>query len=592
MHSNRRVSRRRSRASIPWRLSLTVLGIPVLLLVLTVVYSTLIADRHIDVVVVDRVTGTPIAGATIETAAGTFQTDADGRARVPRTAQGPWRIVVPDYDAVTFTPEPGVRRLRVPLRPNVVHGTVVRNGDGAPIAGVLVRAEVGGVGIVDATTDASGAFTLRGVPDGATLTFTHSDFAPATVQLISDRTTVDVALKPDVLRGVVRDSHGNPVRAIVAAESGWVTSEADGTFRLKGVEPGAQVVVKAPGHRSVEATVPASMELAVTLEPLVVRAIYINALVASKPDALEKRLELVDRTEVNAVVIDLKDSTGQVYYDTRVALAHEIGAVRPILQPAELVRALEARGIYTIARIVVFEDPILAEARPEWAIKDRTTGRAWRTWNGVAWVNAYRQEVWQYNVALAREAADFGFDEIQLDYIRFPTDGPLQKADYGVPHTAENRTAAIREFLRRVHEALLPTPAYLGADIFGLTMWELSDSGIGQNLETIVEQVDYVCPMLYPSHFWPGSLGFEIPNDHPYEVMRWSLENGLERVPPEARRKFRPWLQDFSYGPGKAYGPEEVRAQIRAVYDAGLDSWMLWNADSVYQEAALEAASS
>jgi len=588
----KRSTRAQRRGSVvSWRLSLVALALPLLLGIVTAVYTVWFHDDRLELVVVDRITGAAIAGATVETATGTYQTDGAGRVRIPRTTAGPWRISAPDYDAVAVDPVQEARRLRVLLRPNVVRGSVVRNGDGSPLGGVLVRAEVAGVTVVSTRTDDSGAYVLRGVPEGATLVFEHEDFATATLVLGSEQLTADVALKPDVLHGVLRDSSGNPVPGIVAAASGWVQADADGRYRLKGVAPGERVVFKAPGFRAVEATVPESFMLDVTLEPIAVRAIYINALVASRPEALEERLRLVQETELNAVVIDLKDSTGQVYYDTSVQLAHEIGAVRPILQPAELVRNLKARGLYTIARIVVFEDPILAEARPEWAIKDRTNGQAWRTWNGVAWVNAYRREVWEYNIALAREAASLGFDEVQLDYIRFPTDGPLQKADYGVPHTAENRTAAIGQFLESVHQALLPTPAYLGADIFGLTMWELSDSGIGQHLETVVEHVDYVCPMLYPSHFWAGSLGFAIPNDHPYEVMRWSLENGLERVPAAARKKFRPWLQDFSYGPGKPYGDEEVRAQIRAVYDAGLDSWMLWNADSVYHAGALEPAS-
>ncbi len=584
---NRSTRNRRRGAWLSWRLSIALLAVPVLLVAITLVYHFWLSDDTLEVIVVDRVTGAPVAGAVIGTGTATYQVGNDGTIRLPRPVSGPVRVTAPDYDTVTFEPVADARRIRVPLRANVVRGTVVRNGDGAPLAGVLVKAEAGGTVVVAATTDATGTFVLRGVPEGATVTFEHADFAPVRVSLDPDQRHVDVAMKPDVLTGVVRDPDGHPVHATVASERGWVTADAEGRYRLKGVAAGERVVVKAPGFRALVTTVPETLELDVTLEPVVVRGIYVNAIVASRPDALEKRLQLVDRTELNAVVIDLKDSTGHVYYDTRVRLAHEIGAVRPILQPAELVRTLEARGIYTIARIVVFEDPILAEARPEWAIKDRTTGAAWRTWNGVAWVNAYRQEVWEYNIALAREAAEFGFDEIQLDYIRFPTDGPLQKADYGLPHTTENRTKAISEFLRRAHEALMPTPAYLAADIFGLTVWELSDSGIGQNLEAVAEHVDYVCPMLYPSHFWPGSLGFAVPNDHPYEVMRWSLENGLERVP-EARKKFRPWLQDFSYGPGKAYGPEEVRAQIRAVYDSGLDSWMLWNADNVYHEEALE----
>ncbi len=589
MHPRSRLNQRRQRQRLSWKISLASVLLPLLLVLATVIYQLWLRDDHLELIVVDRGTGQPIVGATVETPRGVLQTDRGGRVRVPRLPEGSLRIVAPDHDAVVVQVNRETRRLRVSLRSHVVHGSIVRNGDGKPIPGATVRAVRDGVTLASAVTDEAGRYLLRGVPEGAEIVVEHAEYASASMTLGAEQSVVDLALRPDVLRGVVRDPQGKPVAAIVAMSGGWTRVAEDGTFQLKGVAPGQQVFVKAPGYRATSISVPENLAVEVILEPLVVRGIYINALVASKPEALEKRLQLVDRTELNAVVIDLKDSTGHVYYDTRVALAHEIGAVRPILDPRELVNRLKTRGIYTIARIVVFEDPILAEAHPEWAIRDRITGQPWRTWNGVAWVNAYREEVWRYNVALAVEAAEFGFDEIQFDYIRFPTDGPLPRADYGVSHTAENRTTAIKNFLQTAYEALLPTQAYLAADIFGLTMWELADSGIGQNLEVVAEHVDYVCPMLYPSHFWAGSLGFDVPNDHPYEVIRWSLENGLKRVP-AVKQKFRPWLQDFSYGPGKPYGQEEVRAQIRAVYDAGLDSWMLWNADSVYQEGALEPA--
>ena len=210
---------------------------------------------------------------------------------------------------------------------------------------------------------------------------------------------------------------------------------------------------------------------------------------------------------------------------------------------------LHQHQIYAIARIVVFEDPILAEARPDWAIHDSATGGLWRTWNGLAWVNAHRSEVWDYNIAIAKEAAALGFDEIQLDYIRFPTDGDLSTAEYGVPHNDETRPQAIASFLQQMYTAIAPTHAYLAADVFGLTVWATDDGQIGQNLETMIKYLDYICPMIYPSHFAAGSMGFDIPNDHPYEVILWSLQNGEERIP-EQKAKLRPWLQDFSLGEG------------------------------------------
>jgi hypothetical protein len=554
----------------------------------TVGYIHVFRDDRLLVTVVDAYTGRPVEGAQVRAGEHAAVSDERGEARIAPSAALHLVVAKNDYDAVTVDLVPNLRALTVRLRPNTVRGTVADRAGDAPLAGVTVKAVVAGRVVTETRTSSDGHYTLRGVPEGATLVFEHDEYAEVHVAL-GRQTELSLALRRDVLTGRVEDTSGTPVvGATVAIGEVVGTSDEAGEFRLVGVPERGEVVVKAPGYRAVVVPLTAALRLEVRLEPIHVRAIYISAAVAAKPAAFAERLALVERTELNAVVIDLKDSTGRVFYESQVPLAREIGAVYPILDPAALVDELHRRNIYTIARIVVFEDPVLAEARPGWAIKDASTGGLWRTWNGIAWVNAHRSEVWDYNIALALEAAAFGFDEIQFDYVRFPSDGPLHQAEYGVVHSRATRIAAIGDFLARAHRALAPTRAYLAADIFGLQLWELGDSGIGQNLEVIAERVDYICPMVYPSHFYPGSMGFEIPNDHPYEVILWSLQNGLERIPQHAR-KLRPWLQDFSYGRGIEYGPDEVRAQIRAVADAGLDSWMLWNADSLYHEQALDA---
>lgn len=175
-----------------------------------------------------------------------------------------------------------------------------------------------------------------------------------------------------------------------------------------------------------------------------------------------------------------------------------------------------------------------------------------------------------------------------MDYIRFPSDGPLDRAEYGVPHNDQTRPGAVRDFLTRAHTALQPTSAYLSADVFGLTVWDTGDGGIGQHLEDVIDAVDFVCPMVYPSHFSAGSMGFDIPNDHPYEVILQSMQQGAKRVPHDVA-KLRPWLQDFTLGDGIAYGDTEVQKQIQASDDAGTSGWMLWNAANVYHTGALRS---
>lgn len=571
---------------LSWKVSLAALALPLLGVLVTAGYHVVVPDDRVRLTVVDAYSGEPLPGVTVVVGEVRAQTDGQGEVTLSVPEPTTARIEQQDYDQVRVTLSPDTPEVRVSLRPNVVRGSVTSSTTGEPIAGVVVEARRGEEVLARTTTDSAGAYELRDVPEDVSLRFEHEDYSDIDVE-VGRQTSVSVALRPDVVTGRVTDPRGDPIAGATVAVAGAIThTEDDGRFRLAGVPQSGTLVVKAPGYRATRMPLEVGSSLDVTLDPISVRAIYINAAVVANPEALAERLAIVDRTELNAVVVDLKDSTGRVFYDSQVPLAREIGAVLPIIEPRSLVEELHRRGIYAIARIVVFEDPILAEAKPEWAIKNEATGDLWRTWNGLAWVNAHRPEVWDYNIALALEAASFGFDEIQLDYIRFPSDGPLGEAEYGVEHNRVTRTQAVGDFLARAHAALAPTPAYLGADIFGLTLWELGDSGIGQVLEVVAEHVDYICPMIYPSHFYPGSMGFDIPNDHPYEVILWSLQNGMERIP-QHTRKLRPWLQDFSYGPGIAYGPDEVRAQIRAVEDAGLDSWMLWNADNVYHEEAL-----
>jgi hypothetical protein len=267
-------------------------------------------------------------------------------------------------------------------------------------------------------------------------------------------------------------------------------------------------------------------------------------------------------------------------------MADQIGAKSVTFDVKKRLQEMKDHDIYSIARIVCFEDPILAEARADLAIHDSTTGGLWTTWNGLAWVNAHQREVWQYNIDLAKEAAQLGFDEVQLDYIRFPSDGLLENADYGPDYANETRLQAITGFLGQMQAAIKPTGSLVAVDLFGITMWYDDDGGIGQNLKAIAPLVDIICPMIYPSHFAPGEMGFDIPNNHPYEVIKQSLAHGAS-MDPDAAHKLRPWLQDFSYGEGIDYGEAEVAAQIQAADEYDGNGWLLWSPSNEYHTGAL-----
>lgn len=328
------------------------------------------------------------------------------------------------------------------------------------------------------------------------------------------------------------------------------------------------------------------------VRPEHVRGIYVNAWSAGSRRRLAALLALADSTEINTFVIDVKDATGYVSHRSRlpeVVASGATGERRIGDLPGLLARLAEAQ-VYPVARIVIVKDPLLAAARPDLAVQD-SSGGVWTDNKGVAWLNAYSREVWNYHVALAREVAEMGFPEIQWDYVRFP-DAPrsaLGRARFP-GHGGAAKTEAIRAFLAYSREALADLDVHVTADVFGVTTSAYRDVGIGQVWESFIDVVDVALPMVYPSHYWPGSFGFEAPNAHPYEIVHAALAEAVKRsaaVP--GAGSTRPWLQDFSLGEPRYRAPE-VRAQIQATYDAGIREWVLWNPGSRYTEDALAPA--
>ncbi len=324
--------------------------------------------------------------------------------------------------------------------------------------------------------------------------------------------------------------------------------------------------------------------------PQHVRGLYLTAWIAGSSRRVDELLEIARETEINTFVIDLKDATGYLSHASEVPEADAIGALgeRRIRDLGGLLRRLHDEGVYPIARIVVVKDPLLVAARPELAVQD-SAGGAWVDSKGFVWLNPYDERVWAYHVALAREAAELGFPEIQWDYIRFPDASASDMARARFPgDSLGERPEAIRGFLAYARDELADLDVALTADVFGVTTTFRRDIGIGQLWERFIDRVDAALPMVYPSHYWAGSYGFEAPNWHPYEVVREALDDARERSSAvEGAGKVIPWLQDFTLGEPR-YGAPEVRAQIQATYDAGVDEWILWNPSSRYTVGALE----
>ena len=326
--------------------------------------------------------------------------------------------------------------------------------------------------------------------------------------------------------------------------------------------------------------------------PAEVKGLYVNRW-ASLGQKMWQLIDVAKTTEVNALVLDVKDDRGLVLYRSRVPLAREIGA--DTVQPMRMDRlravldTMRAHGIYPIARIVVVKDPLLAEKKLEWAIKRRDDpSRPWLDRNGKPWLDAHQPEVWQYAVDLAKEAVELGFSEVQLDYVRFPDEKRLVSESVFPLARGRTRAQVIREQLAASRQALKSSGVPFTIDVFGLTATDTTDMGIGQKWESFIDQADAVLPMAYPSHYAPGTYKLASPNARPYETIAHTLADAKRRsagVPGAAR--IIPWYQDFTLGPPR-YGPAEVRAQIRAGEDAGIRSWILWNPRSVYNLGALE----
>lgn len=325
-------------------------------------------------------------------------------------------------------------------------------------------------------------------------------------------------------------------------------------------------------------------------KPTHVRGLYLNAWATGSSRKLAKLIDIADRTEVNAFVIDVKE-VGEISYRTSVPLANEVGAGRNYVSNIRGVLAtLREHGIYPIARIVAFRDPLLAKARPDLAVQ-KEDGSVWLDNHGHAWVDSYNREVWDYNIALAREAIELGFSEVQWDYVRFP-DVPRSYMRTAVWPAQAGRTKedGIREFLLYSREQLADLGAPVTADVFGLTVSARDDMGIGQLWEKMVDATDVLLPMVYPSHFARGSYGIPYPNAEPRRTVLTSMGHAVRRTEGrEGAATIRPWLQDFTLGQPR-YGAWHVREQIDGVYDAGLTEWVLWHPGSNYTVAALADA--
>jgi hypothetical protein len=380
---------------------------------------------------------------------------------------------------------------------------------------------------------------------------------------------------------------GKPVKgAFITSNNNLVLTDDKGSFTVKTALN--KLAVRAPGYgRTEQIIIPLNgMPQEIKLIPFTPKALYLSFFGIGDRSLRESAIKLIQETELNSLVIDVKGDRGMIPYKSSIPLAAEVGAQRitPVKEMADLMRSLKGKGIYTIARIVVFKDNPLALARPDWAVKTQG-GEIWRDRENLAWVDPFNKEVWDYNINIAMEAAQYGFDEIQFDYLRFPDASGLR---FSMPNTEEDRVKAISGFLMEARRRLIPYNVFLSADIFGYVCWNLNDTNIGQRLEDLAPHVDYICPMLYPSGFQYGIPGYRNPVANPFEIVYLSLKRAQERTNLPSQR-FRPWLQAFrDYAFDRRYfNDKEILGEVKAADGFGSHGWMLWNPRNSYSSTGL-----
>ena len=325
------------------------------------------------------------------------------------------------------------------------------------------------------------------------------------------------------------------------------------------------------------------------IPPVKVKGIYVTG-PATGSERMEQLIDLVSSTELNAMVIDVKNDEGNLTYKMEVPASANLEAgIRYVKDMPALVERLHQQGIYVIARIVCFKDPVLAAARPELALR-LPDGKAVMDANGLAWVNPYKEEVWDYLCTLAECASRDGFDEIQFDYVRFPIGNDANAADYGVDMSTYPREAGLTDFFDYASKRLHEKQIIFGADLFGTIIGsDVDRDRTGQNYLSIAEHTDAICPMIYPSHYANGTFGMNVPDQYPYETIANALQLSKEELGETDSPKgvVRPWLQCFNaiWVDGHiTYGSKEVHDQIQAVYDAGYEEWFLWHASNHYEQ--------
>ena len=591
--------------------------------------------KRVPVTVVDEADGSPVAGAAVSM---NGQPLAGGQGGV--VLPGPKQRAAIAAQAPGYAPATvsysGQPSLTLKLAANTLSGSAREQGSGKALAGITITLQ-DTTGARSTSSNNGGDFAFRRVLPGTVLAAAGPEHEGAVITY-TGQPSVSFSLREDSVRGVVRNQDtGKPMAGITvtlqqAGSGRSARSDDSGAFQFAHAPLGAVLAAAAPGHspQAITYTGQASIELglrpnptptatpvAVATPPVItlpkdsnpvttavlpkqaladnVKGIYIPFYLLTVPERVRELISFAERSGMNALVIDIKADDGYLAYSSKVPLARDIKAqyAGSMISLDEVLKLAKQRGMYTIARMVVFKDNLLAESRPALAVTNQRSGGLWDDCgNGTTyWVDPFRKEVLDYNASIAEEAGKLGFDEIQFDYIRFPpaciSGARMADAVFAVTPTLETRVGAIEAFLAETQKRLRPLGVATSVDTFGWTLFREDDAFIGQSMESIAKYVDYISPMIYPSTWEAGALGIDYVPAHPYDIVYQGIKHGIERLKAAYPGvKLRPWLQDFDDYQSRrlAYGVKELDAQRQGNADAGGAGWMLWNAGGVYTE--------
>ena len=456
---------------------------------------------------------------------------------------------------------------------------VVLDDEGLPVAGASVRSKELNEQLSTSDTQGLAVLEWRGEP--VSVSVSAEGFFPSGVAVEAfSENAFEVPLRPVVLRGTVTDSSGFGLGgSTVTLGDREVVTDENGRFALSRAVAGLMTAARPGWHAAQLEWSGEELVTDIALAPRIIKGLHIGANILSSETEFTALLDIAEETVVNALVIDVKVENGVILFNSQVPLARQIGAVSPLFELEWVVAEMDARGLYKIARIVSFQDPIAARAVPEISVFDPETGLAYQK-RGQYFLDPSDPQARAYALDLAEEVCAAGFNEIQFDYVRYP-DGYPDQVVFDVTPTEESRVATIAMFLNEASDRLHPLGCAVAADIFGFITSVPDDGGIGQHFATLSAAADVLSPMIYPSHYSTGWFGYDNPNDHPAGVVGGALDGSVTRL--DGPAVVRPWLQDFYYD------ASQVRAEIEEAESRAM-GWMLWNALSNFEWDAISPA--